>query len=175
MGRWRSRPLMLKLLRPQHTVEFLTEIDIESLEQRGIRGLLLDLDNTLVAWDSHHVDCRIERWIERAKASTLSLCLVTNAKLDRVERTIQPLGIPYVALARKPMLRGFRKAMHMLGTAPTETAMVGDQIFTDVLGANLLGLYSILIQLPDPREQWWMKGTRRVERWVVNRHKPSQA
>jgi HAD superfamily phosphatase (TIGR01668 family) len=165
---------MLKLLRPHHTVGFLTEIDIVALEELGIRGLLLDLDNTLVAWDSHIVDQRVERWLCQAKESSLSLCLVTNAKLARVERTIQALGIPYVALARKPMLRGFRKAMQMLGTAPKETAMVGDQIFTDVLGANLLGLYSILIQLPNPQEQWWMKGTRRVERWVMSRHKPLQ-
>ncbi|MBT9583591.1 YqeG family HAD IIIA-type phosphatase [bacterium] len=167
--------MMLKLLRPHHTVGFLTEIKIETLEERGIRGLLLDLDNTLVAWNSHHVDHGVIDWLARAKESSLSLCLVTNAKHDRVERTIRPLGIPFVALARKPMLRGFRKGMQMLGTAPNETAMVGDQIFTDVLGANLLGLYSILIQLPNPREQWWMKGTRRVERWVMSRHKPSQA
>ena len=167
---------MLKWLRPQHTVDFLTEIDIEALQRCGIRGLLLDLDNTLVAWNSHDVDHRIEHWVEQAKASAMALCLVTNAKIDRVERAIKPLGIPYVALARKPMLRGFRKAMRLLGTAPSETAMVGDQIFTDVLGANLLGVYSILIQLPNPKEQWWMKGTRRVERWVLsNHHKPFQA
>lgn len=166
---------MLKWLRPRQTVAFLTEIDIPALEEQGIRGLLLDLDNTLVAWDSHLVDQRVERWIEEAKGSTLSLCLVTNARTDRVERTIQPLGLPYVAMARKPMLRGFRKAMRMLGTAPGETAMVGDQIFTDVLGANLLGLHSILIQLPNPREQWWMKGTRQLERWVMSQHKPKRA
>lgn len=161
---------MLKWLRPRQTVEFLTEIDIFELEQQGIRGLLLDLDNTLVAWDSHLIDLRVERWIEQAKSSMLSLCLVTNAKTDRVEKAIQPLGLPYVAMARKPMLRGFRKAMRILGTAPNETAMVGDQIFTDVLGANLLGLHSILIQLPNPKEQWWMKGTRQLERWVMSKH-----
>ena len=166
---------MLKYLKPRQTVGFLTEIDIDYLLSQGIRGLLLDLDNTIVAWDSHDVDHVVQDWLHRAKASALSLCLVTNAKLDRVERTIRPLGIPYVALARKPMLRGFKKAMHMLGTAPAETAMVGDQIFTDVLGATLLCVYSILIELPDPKEQWWMKGTRRLEKWVMKQHKPSKA
>ncbi len=166
---------MLKWLKPRQTVGFLTEIDIDYLLSQGIRGLLLDLDNTIVAWDSHDVEHAVQDWLHQAKASALSLCLVTNAKLERVERTIRPLGIPYVALARKPMLRGFKKAMHMLGTAPDETAMVGDQIFTDVLGANLLGVYSILIELPDPKEQWWMKGTRRLEKWVMKRHKPSKA
>lgn len=167
--------MVLKWLRPRQTVGFLTEIDIDGLLLRGIRGLLLDLDNTIVAWDQHDVEHQVQEWIHQAKASALSLCLVTNAKSDRVERAIKPLGIPYVALARKPMLRGFRKAMHMLGTAPNETAMVGDQIFTDVLGANLLGVYSILIELPDPKEQWWMKGTRRLEKWVKKKHKPSRA
>jgi len=166
---------MLRWLHPDQTVEFLTQIDIQTLEQKGIRGLLLDLDNTLVAWNSHLVDQRVVNWIDEAKSSTLSLCLVTNAKHDRVVRTIEPLGIPFIALARKPMLRGFRRAMKMLGTSPQETAMVGDQIFTDVLGANLLGLYSILIQLPNPREQWWMKGTRRLERWVMSQQKTPQA
>ncbi|MBS2039043.1 YqeG family HAD IIIA-type phosphatase [bacterium] len=167
--------MVLKWLKPRQTVGFLTEIDIEHLLDQGIRGLLLDLDNTIVAWDSHDVELAVVDWLQRAKTSALSLCLVTNAKLERVERTIRPLGIPYVALARKPMLRGFKKAMHMLGTAPAETAMVGDQIFTDVLGANLLGVYSILIQLPDPKEQWWMKGTRRLEKWVMKQHKPTKA
>ncbi len=166
--------MMLKWFRPRQTVGFLTEIDIDDLRQQGIRGLLLDLDNTILAWDRHDVEHQVQDWIHRAKASALSLCLVTNARQDRVERAIEPLGIPYVALARKPMLRGFRKAMQMLGTAPSETAMVGDQIFTDVLGANLLGVYSILIELPDPKEQWWMKGTRRLEKWVMKKHKPSQ-
>lgn len=166
--------MVLKWLRPRQTVGFLTEIDIDHLLQQGIRGLLLDLDNTIVAWDSHDVEHQVQDWIHRAKASALSLCLVTNAKSDRVERAIKPLGIPYVALARKPMLRGFKKAMHMLGTAPCETAMVGDQIFTDVLGANLLGVYSILIELPDPKEQWWMKGTRRLEKWVKRKHNPTK-
>ncbi|MBN9417728.1 MAG: YqeG family HAD IIIA-type phosphatase [Candidatus Eremiobacteraeota bacterium] len=167
--------MMLKWLRPRQTVGFLTEIDIDDLLSQGIRGLLLDLDNTIVAWDQHDVEHEVQEWIHRAKASALALCLVTNAKLDRVERAIKPLGIPYVALARKPMLRGFKKAMQMLGTAPGETAMVGDQIFTDVLGANLLGVHSILIELPDPKEQWWMKGTRRLEKWVMKRQKPSKA
>lgn len=163
---------MLKWLRPRHTVEFVTQIDIAHLQRQGIRGLLLDLDNTLVAWNSAILDHSIERWLTEAKASSLSLCMVTNAKPKRVHDIIEPLDIPYVALARKPMLRGFRRAMSLLGTAPAETAMIGDQIFTDVLGANMLGLYSILIQLPDPREQWWMKGTRKLEQWVMKNHKP---
>jgi len=167
--------MVLKWLRPRQTVGFLTDIDIDALMRQGIRGLLMDLDNTIVAWDSHDVEHKVQDWIAHAKASALSLCLVTNAKSTRVERAIRPLGIPYVAVARKPMLKGFRKAMTMLGTAPAETAMVGDQIFTDVLGANLLGVYSILIELPDPKEQWWMRGTRRLEKWVMKQHKPSRA
>jgi HAD superfamily phosphatase (TIGR01668 family) len=164
--------MMLRLLRPDHTVNFVTEIDVLHLAERGIRGIMLDLDNTLVAWDSHFLDSQVEHWVARCKAHSLSLCLVSNAKPHRIQKAIAPLDIPYVARARKPMLNGFRKALEVLGTTPRETAMIGDQVFTDVLGANLLGLYSILIQLPNPREQWWMKGTRRLEKWVLKNHPP---
>lgn len=67
---------MLKYLKPRQTVGFLTEIDIDYLLSQGIRGLLLDLDNTIVAWDSHDVDHVVQDWLHRAKASALSLCLV---------------------------------------------------------------------------------------------------
>lgn len=166
--------MMMKYLRPDHTVPFVTEIEIEELLDRGIRGVLLDLDNTLVAWNSLDLDHRVERWVAQAKARSLSLCLVSNARPARIQKAIAPLDIPYVALARKPFLRGFRRAMNLMGTLPKETAMVGDQIFTDVLGANLLGLYSILVELPAPREQWWMRGTRKIEKWVLKRHRLQQ-
>ncbi len=162
---------MLKWLRPDHVVQFVTQIDVEELRDRGIRGLLLDLDNTLVAWNSHELEESVHLWLEWAQACDLSLCLVSNAKPGRIQRAIDPLEIPFVALARKPMLKGFRRAMKLLGTEPKQTAMIGDQVFTDVLGANLLGLHTILIELPQLPEQWWMKGTRRLERWVLRRQK----
>jgi uncharacterized protein len=166
------RQRMFKLLRPQHTVTDLTQLDVEALFKQGIRGLLMDLDNTLMPWDSQEVDERVVAWIAHAKKTPLALCLLSNATHKRVHQCIEPLGLPFVALARKPLLPGFRKAMRILGTSPTETAMIGDQVFTDVLGANLLGLHSILIELSEPKEQWWMKGARKLEKWVLRSHKP---
>lgn len=163
---------LLRVLHPHHTVADLTHLCVETLYKQGIRGLLLDLDNTLMPWNSSVIDQGVVEWVAEAKRTPLALCLVTNATHHRVSRAIEPLGLPFVALARKPLLPGFRRAMRILGTSPGETAMIGDQVFTDVLGANLLGLHSILIELPNPREQWWMKGARRLERWVLSKNKP---
>lgn len=161
---------MLKWLRPAHVIPALQDLDVQALFDEGIRGILLDLDNTIMPWNSDAIDPEVTEWVRRAKQTSLGLCLVTNARHARVTRAIEPLGLPFVALARKPMLKGFRRALKILGTQPKQTAMVGDQIFTDVLGANMMGMHSVLIELPDPREQWWMKGTRKLESWVRRRH-----
>jgi uncharacterized protein len=161
---------MLKWLRPTHTVTDIAQLDVALLYKNGIRGLLMDLDNTLMPWNSQVIDTHVLDWLNEARQTPMALCLVTNAHHKRASESIEGLGLPFVALARKPLLRGFRRAMHLLGTSPGETAMIGDQVFTDVLGANMLGLYSILIELQEPREQWWMKGARKLEKWVLSKH-----
>ena len=158
---------MIKRLRPDLTVQNLEEVDCHKLRARGIRALLMDLDNTLVPWNSHDLAPETRLWLEEAKVCGLGLCLVSNAHSRRLERVLEGLDIPFVPKARKPRKAGFRNGLKMLHALPGETAIVGDQLFTDVLGGNRLGLYTIFISHYGGPEQWWMTGIRRIENWLL--------
>ena len=161
---------MLKVLLPKLCVPSLYSIDPRQLYDRGIRGVMLDLDNTILPWNAFGLDSEALGWFESLKTNSIAVCLVSNAYPKRIERALHPLHLPYVALARKPFLKGFRQGMQLLGIRPNECAMIGDQIFTDVLGANRLGVFSIYIQQENLIEQRWMKGVRKVERWILRRN-----
>ena len=155
---------------PKLCVPSLYSVDPLHLSERGIRGVMLDLDNTILPWNSFGLSGEALYWFEEMRINNISVCLVSNANPKRIERALHPLDLPYVARAKKPFLKGFRKGMRLLGIRPHECAMIGDQIFTDVLGANRLGVFSIFIQQDNLIEQRWMKGVRKVERWILRRN-----
>ncbi|MGI6038509.1 MAG: YqeG family HAD IIIA-type phosphatase [Limnochordia bacterium] len=135
---------MLKLLCPREAHRHLVDIDLGALQDKGIEGLILDLDNTLVAWDKREIAPEIRHWVEKAKAMGFKLCIASNSLAKRVVLLADSLGLPYVAPAIKPRRTPFRKALEILGTDVANTAVIGDQMFTDVFGGNRLGLYTIL-------------------------------
>lgn len=156
-----------ELLRPRLFVPSVHDLDLPSLRRQGIRGLILDLDNTLVAWGSHEVGEELFRWVREARGLGMSLCFSSNARSARVAQLASQLGIPGIPNAAKPRRRSFRQALLIMGTSPQETAVVGDQLFTDVLGGNRLGLYTILVQPLDRREFFFTRLVRRLERLVL--------
>ena len=118
-----------------------------------MRGLLLDLDNTLVLWNREELLPAVRAWVEAAKARGMRLCIVSNAfGGGRVRRVAGELGIECVTRVGKPFARAFRRGMQMLRTAPSDTCAIGDQVFTDMLGANRLGLATVLVAPLGPRE-----------------------
>lgn len=161
------------LLSPDLTVSRLCDIDVVALLEKGIRALLLDLDNTIVPYNTTSIAPENEAWLKSAQQLGMQLCLVSNAEHDRLHRTVGHLNLPFVGQARKPSRAGFRKGMKIVNTAPHETAIVGDQIFTDVLGGRRSGLYTIFISHQRSREQWWMRPVRRLERAVLSRKIPT--
>lgn len=166
-----------KLLSPDLTVSRLADIDVAALLERGIRALLLDLDNTIVPYNVTSISPENEAWLKGAQQLGMSLCLVSNAEHERLHATVGHLSLPFVGQARKPSRVGFRKGMKIVDTAPHETAIVGDQIFTDVLGGRRSGLFTIFIShvgggAVRSREQWWMRPVRRLERAVLSRKIP---
>jgi HAD superfamily phosphatase (TIGR01668 family) len=165
---------MLKRLRPNLTVQNLEEVDCHVLCARGIRALLMDLDNTLVPWNSDDLAPETRLWLADAKSAGLALCLVSNAHSTRLERVLTGLDIPFIPKARKPSRSGFRSGLKLLAVDPHETAIIGDQLFTDVLGGNRLGLYTIFISHYGGPEQWWMTGVRRIENWVLQERHPTR-
>ncbi len=137
------------------------DIDLERLARRGVRGIILDLDNTLVAWGAAEAPAELRRWLEHVVSAGMKACIVSNNSSARVQAFASSLGVPAIPKAIKPRRGAFRRAMALMGTSPAETVVVGDQVFTDVFGAKRLGLFSILVEPVARRE---FIGTRLVRR-----------
>jgi HAD superfamily phosphatase (TIGR01668 family) len=143
-------------------------IDVRELKRRGIDGLIVDVDNTLVEWDRHEPTDALKSWFSAANDAGLRCCVVSNSRRRaRIAGFAAALGVPFIAPAGKPLPWCFRSAMRVLGTDPRRTAVVGDQVFTDVLGGNALGLYTILVPPKCPREFVGTRLVRRLERLVL--------
>lgn len=128
------------------------DIDLKALRDRGIRGIILDLDNTLVQWNHPEPTEPLERWLGEVRKAGFRACIVSNNAGGRVRSFAERLEVPGISKAVKPRRGSFRRAMSLMGTSPHETVVVGDQIFTDVLGAKRLGLYAILVKPVTSRE-----------------------
>jgi HAD superfamily phosphatase (TIGR01668 family) len=160
---------VLQALCPDEAHSRLVDIDLDGLLQKGIRALILDLDNTLVKWHEAEVPAEVDHWVDQAKARGFRLCIASNALPERVKLIAGRLGIPYVSGALKPRRTPFRKALMRMDVVSQETAVVGDQIFTDVLGGNRLGLYTILTRPLSRKEFPTTRMLRGLENWVIRK------
>lgn len=120
-------------------------IDLGALAATGVSHLLIDLDNTLLPRDGSGISAEIRAWVAALPETGFSACLVSNNWHAHVEQTAADIGLPIVAKALKPLPHAFRKGLARLQASPETSAVVGDQIFTDVLGGNLLGMTTILV------------------------------
>ena len=118
-----------------------------ALRAAGITLLLTDLDNTLAPYGAPEPDGAVRDWAAALEAAGVRLFLLSNSRKPmRVERFAQSLGVPYLGRAGKPGTAGFRRAMEQMGRTPSRTAMVGDQIFTDILGARRAGVLALMVE-----------------------------
>lgn len=123
------------------------DIDIIDLQKRGITLLLLDLDNTIAPYQTAVPDPQLCDWVKQLREQGVEAFVLSNSrKPARVQNFAEKLGVPFLRRAGKPKRRGFQTAMKSMGRSEAETAMVGDQIFTDILGANRAGICSILVK-----------------------------
>ena len=160
---------MRRLLKPRLMVEAVWQLDLEELQRRGLRGLILDLDNTLVNWNRSELRPEVLRWLEEAGRRRIAACIVTNGgQGPRLAAIARAAGASCLPNAGKPFPRAYRAAMRKLGTGPSTTAVIGDQVFTDMLGANLLGLDTILVQPFSSREFIGTRFVRLLERPLRN-------
>lgn len=160
---------MLRLLTPDAVYESLFAVDLHALKARGIRGIIIDLDNTLIAYGHGKVTEQARSWVAEARGLGFRLCLTSNARSGRVRYFAQMLDMPGIANAAKPTRRAFRRALRLLGTEPPETAVIGDQLFTDVLGGRLMGLYTVLVNPLSTVELGPTRLMRRLERKVLRK------
>ncbi|SHK07721.1 YqeG family HAD IIIA-type phosphatase [Desulforamulus aeronauticus] len=165
---------MLTKLYPKQYVASLFQIELDQLKRLGIKAILFDIDNTLIPWDRQQLDPAIEAWFRELCAQGFKVCFVSNNNESRVSALSNILQVPGVHKARKPLRAGLRKALSIVGTRVHETAMVGDQVFTDVLAGNRLGVYTILVTPLAGKEFLGTKINRQLEKLVLRRIKRSQ-
>lgn len=135
------------LLRPKEYASSVFTIDIGRLYKKGIRGFIVDLDDTLIPRPEYRIPFSIYSWVEKVKEYGIKLCIVSNGGgTRRVEYISDSLNVKGFSLSFKPLPFAFKKAIAHLGTSPSQTAVIGDQIITDVIGGNLIGAYTILVK-----------------------------
>lgn len=162
---------MPPLLYPDIYVKSILDISIHMLEQLDIKAFIMDLDNTLTEWNSNEISDDILDWFVRMKAEGYKACILSNNGEQRVITVAQKLGIPYIYRAHKPSRRAFYRAVELMQVHKAQTAVVGDQIFTDVLGGNRAGLFTILVSPIARREFAGTKISRVLEFFVLRKLK----
>ncbi len=146
---------IMKSCQPDMIAASVVEVDLEALRARGIDALFLDLDNTLVLWRSQEVREDVAEWIRRARDTGFRLCIVSNAAtVKRVRPVAGILGLPFFVRAGKPRSRGFRRAAALLDVPAERSAVIGDQVFTDVLGGHRAGMLAVLVSPMDRRREF---------------------
>ncbi|MCD1258439.1 YqeG family HAD IIIA-type phosphatase [Paenibacillus athensensis] len=165
---------MLRKLVPKQSVRTIYDIQIDQLWSFGVRGIITDLDNTLVGARDPHATPELIEWLAQVRKLGFKVVIVSNNRRGRVSAFAEPLGIPFIYGAKKPTNVAFHKAMRLLGTNARQTAVIGDQMLTDVLGGNRMGLYTILVQPISVRDEgFFTKVNRRIEKLALSMMKKS--
>ena len=141
-------------LLPKLIVPALTDITPQLLRWRGVRLLMLDFDNTIVPYTTDIPTETMAAWLENMKNTDISVCVVSNSKRQRVRIFCKKYGIPCITHAKKPSTKGICECLELFQIPAEEAALVGDQIYTDVLGANSAGVTSVLVKAIDNHNIW---------------------
>jgi len=161
-------------LSPDGHATSLTDLAVDRLWERGWRGIVLDLDNTCSAYHKPELADGVPAWVARALERGFRIVMVSNNFSERVAAAGLELGVATVPNALKPLPFGFLRALRLLGTRRRETVVIGDQVFTDVLGAKLLGLHAVLTEPIVPHDFPLTRVLRFLERFVYKRPPPGQ-
>lgn len=132
---------------PHFHLSSILELNLEELKSLGIKGIVLDLDNTIVPGKKSDVPPCVKAWIESAKQKGFKLCIFSNTlKLKRLLKISRDTGIPFVRGSFKPRRGGLMKALNFMGIEPRESVIIGDRLLTDIWGGNRIGMWTILVE-----------------------------
>lgn len=159
---------MLNVFLPDQHVKSIFEIDPIQLKRKGIKGIITDLDNTLVPWDVRDASPEVTDWFKEMDKHEIKVIIISNNNEKRVSIFSDPIKIPYVSSARKPLRRAFNKAAQQLELQNKQIAVIGDQLLTDVLGGNLGGFYTILVVPIVQTDAKITRINRAIERRILN-------
>lgn len=163
---------MLERFYPREWMESTYEIPWDKWYERGMRGVIFDIDNTLVPHDQP-ADDRAVALFEKLHGMGMATCLLSNNKEPRVASFSAQVSSPYIYKAGKPAVKNYYKAMEIMNTTADHTLFVGDQVFTDVYGANRAGIYGILVKPIHPKEEIQIVAKRYLEAVVLHFYKKS--
>jgi len=158
------------ILYPNYYCKNVTEIKSDFLKEHNIKGLILDVDNTLIDIDRKLLDGAKEWHDNLIKEGFKTIILSNTNKIDKVESVANILQIEYINFAKKPFKSGFLKAKQKLDLPAQNIAVVGDQIFTDIIGANRSDMFSILVEPVDERDLFYTKWKRPIEKMIVENY-----
>lgn len=158
------------MLKPHFIINTITDITVDFLRENSIDALLLDVDNTLsVAHKNKTLRIGVVEWLESMQKSGIKLIVLSNAKAERAKAFAKSIGLDAVGLAAKPLPFGYLKAVKILEKSKGTTAVVGDQIFTDILGGRLAGIKTILVTDITPEQTLSFKIRRKIEQKLRKR------
>lgn len=156
------------MLKPDLRVSSVHEVTPALLESAGVSSLLVDVDDTLLGAATDELEPEVPNWFASLKEGGVNVAILSNGTPERVARIAEQVSVPALSMAGKPFRTAFRRGLALLGNpAPSTTGMVGDQLFTDVLGAKRAGLTSILVDPLSPGKLPHTRFARRIERWVL--------
>ena len=164
------------MLLPHCHCRSVSELPPWRLREMGIESVLLDVDCTLKRYHGEQLEPEAANWLESLRAAKMGVCLVSNGAGPRIGRLAERLGLPFVAMALKPLPFGCWRAIRRMGFDRKRTAMIGDQLFADVWAGRLAGLTAILVDPIHPEDEpWFTRLKRPLERRLVGRFLPRQA
>ena len=154
------------LLKPKIKVERVTDITPQILKKYDINALILDVDNTLSTHHGQILTDGLLEWIELMKQNGIFLTVLSNSKEKRVKPFAEKINLEYISLGLKPLPFGYLRAMKRYSLKRKNTAIVGDQIFTDILGGSLVGIKTVLLTPIKLEDGWSFKLRRRLEKLI---------
>ena len=150
---------MKRYITPSWTINSVYDIQLQDLLKRGYEAAIIDLDNTVIAWNNMNYTEEMADWINRMTQAGVKIYILSNNKVERVAKVAEPLGIPYKAGALKPRRKNFQLAL--------DTIMIGDQIMTDIIGANRAKMASILVKPIARNDNFYTWANRAIERLAL--------
>ena len=158
---------------PKSYLKNILQVDENLLKNNNIKAILLDIDNTILNTDNVKIT-GLDDWISKMKFNGIKFCILSNTnKKKKAERLSKELGMPYIYFATKPLKRGFKKAQKIVDEKCENIAVIGDQIFTDIIGGNRVKMFTILVDPIDKKDFWHTAWKRpfenRIKRKIKNK------
>ena len=160
---------MLKRFLPVIYADSVFDIDLEKLKNEGVKAFIFDIDNTVATYAMPVLDGRTAAWLKGLSDMGFGVYFVSNNSVKRVRIFAESAGVPYIGRAMKPLRLCLRRACRRMGVKPQETALVGDQLFTDIWGGNRMGMVTVLVNPISVSEDSFVHLKRGLERRILKK------